>query len=85
MRVNNERKVENYLWHVISCSFWESDFNICHWSIKMIIFCLLNRTGDEKKEKGGEKSLENQNNAEHETVGKPPKLVHLEMNRGTAV
>ncbi|XP_013873031.1 rho guanine nucleotide exchange factor 33 isoform X2 [Austrofundulus limnaeus] len=43
------------------------------------------KTGDEKREKGGEKSRENQNNAEHETVGKTPKLVHLELNRGTAV
>ncbi|XP_037542940.1 rho guanine nucleotide exchange factor 33 [Nematolebias whitei] len=41
------------------------------------------KTGDEKK--GGEKTPENQNNAEHESVGKPPKLVHLELNRGTAV
>ncbi|XP_038593836.1 rho guanine nucleotide exchange factor 33 isoform X3 [Micropterus salmoides] len=41
--------------------------------------------GDEKKEKGGEKTPENQNNGEHESPGKTPKLVHLEINRGTAV
>ncbi|XP_059215779.1 rho guanine nucleotide exchange factor 33 [Centropristis striata] len=40
--------------------------------------------GDEKKEKGGEKTPEKQN-GEHETTGKNPKLVHLELNRGTAV
>lgn len=43
------------------------------------------KTGDEKKEKGGEKTPENQNNGEYETPGKNPKLVQLEMNRGTAV
>ncbi|KAF7220274.1 rho guanine nucleotide exchange factor 33 isoform X1 [Nothobranchius furzeri] len=43
------------------------------------------KTSDEKKEKGGEKSPESQNNAEHESVGKTPNLVHLEINRGTAV
>uniref|UniRef100_A0A3Q3AZA8 Rho guanine nucleotide exchange factor 33 n=2 Tax=Kryptolebias marmoratus TaxID=37003 RepID=A0A3Q3AZA8_KRYMA len=43
------------------------------------------KTGEEKKERGGEKTPENQTNAEHETAGKHPKLVHLEMNRGTAV
>ncbi|XP_076599547.1 rho guanine nucleotide exchange factor 33 isoform X1 [Chaetodon auriga] len=43
------------------------------------------KSGDEKKEKGGEKTTENQNNGEHETPGKNPKLVHLEINRGTAV
>ncbi|KAG8000303.1 Rho guanine nucleotide exchange factor 33 [Nibea albiflora] len=43
------------------------------------------KSGDEKKEKGGEKTPENQNNVEHETAGKTPKLVHLEINRGTAV
>ncbi|XP_040905220.1 rho guanine nucleotide exchange factor 33 [Toxotes jaculatrix] len=43
------------------------------------------KSGDEKKEKGGEKTSENQNNGEHETLGKNPKLVHLEINRGTAV
>nr|XP_046258918.1 rho guanine nucleotide exchange factor 33 [Scatophagus argus] len=43
------------------------------------------KSGDEKKEKGGEKTPENQNTGEHETPGKNPKLVHLEINRGTAV
>ncbi|XP_030603316.1 rho guanine nucleotide exchange factor 33 isoform X2 [Archocentrus centrarchus] len=43
------------------------------------------KTGDEKKEKGGEKTPENLNNGEYETPGKNPKLVQLEMNRGTAV
>ncbi|XP_074503264.1 rho guanine nucleotide exchange factor 33 [Sebastes fasciatus] len=43
------------------------------------------KSGDEKKEKGGEKSAENQNNGEHETPGKNTKLVHVEINRGTAV
>ncbi|XP_008427060.1 rho guanine nucleotide exchange factor 33 isoform X2 [Poecilia reticulata] len=42
------------------------------------------KTADEKKEKGGEKTPENQN-GEHETSMKTPKLVHLEINRGTAV
>uniref|UniRef100_A0A096MEZ2 Rho guanine nucleotide exchange factor (GEF) 33 n=1 Tax=Poecilia formosa TaxID=48698 RepID=A0A096MEZ2_POEFO len=42
------------------------------------------KTADEKKEKGGEKTPENQN-SEHETSMKTPKLVHLEINRGTAV
>ncbi|KAM6997108.1 rho guanine nucleotide exchange factor 33 [Tautogolabrus adspersus] len=41
------------------------------------------KSGDEKK--GGEKAPENQNNGEHETPGKNPKQVHLEINRGTAV
>ncbi len=44
-----------------------------------------NRSSDEKKEKGGEKTPEHQNSGEHETAGKNPKLVHLEINRGTAV
>ncbi|XP_039995640.1 rho guanine nucleotide exchange factor 33 [Xiphias gladius] len=43
------------------------------------------KSGDEKKEKGGEKTQENQNSGEHETLGKNPKLAHLEINRGTAV
>ncbi|KAM9345415.1 rho guanine nucleotide exchange factor 33 [Symphorus nematophorus] len=43
------------------------------------------KSGDEKKEKGEEKTPENQNNSEHETPGKNSKLVHLEINRGTAV
>ncbi|XP_044070879.1 rho guanine nucleotide exchange factor 33 isoform X2 [Siniperca chuatsi] len=43
------------------------------------------KSGDEKKEKGGEKAPEIPNNGEHETPGKNPKLVHLEINRGTAV
>ncbi|XP_070697148.1 rho guanine nucleotide exchange factor 33 isoform X2 [Pempheris klunzingeri] len=43
------------------------------------------KSGDEKKEKGGEKTPENQNSCEHDTPGKNPKLVHLEINRGTAV
>ncbi|KAM4729834.1 uncharacterized protein arhgef33 isoform 3-T3 [Anableps anableps] len=43
------------------------------------------KTADEKKEKGGEKTPENQSNVEHETAMKTPKLVHLEINRGTAV
>lgn len=41
------------------------------------------RSGDEKKDKAGEKSPEN--NSEPETPGKNPKLVQLEINRGTAV
>ncbi|XP_029305830.1 rho guanine nucleotide exchange factor 33 isoform X1 [Cottoperca gobio] len=41
------------------------------------------KSSDEKKEKG--EKTENQNNGEHETPGKNPKLVHLEVNRGTAV
>ncbi|XP_041866566.1 rho guanine nucleotide exchange factor 33 isoform X2 [Melanotaenia boesemani] len=43
---------------------------------------------DEKKEKGDnqhQKTPENQNNAEHESPVKNLKLVHLEINRGTAV
>ncbi|XP_034538200.1 rho guanine nucleotide exchange factor 33 [Notolabrus celidotus] len=43
------------------------------------------KSSDEKKDKGGEKSVDNQNNSEPETSGKNPKLVHLEINRGTAV
>ncbi|XP_067466871.1 rho guanine nucleotide exchange factor 33 isoform X1 [Thunnus thynnus] len=43
------------------------------------------KSGDEKKEKGGEKTPENQNNGDHDTSGKNPKLVHLDINRGTAV
>ncbi|KAM6915806.1 uncharacterized protein arhgef33 [Xenentodon cancila] len=43
------------------------------------------KTGDEKKEKGGEKTPETQNSGEHETPGKNPKLLHSEMTRGTAV
>ncbi|XP_069000121.1 rho guanine nucleotide exchange factor 33 [Embiotoca jacksoni] len=43
------------------------------------------KTGDEKKEKGGNKSSESQNSCEHETPGKNPKLVNLDINRGTAV
>ncbi|XP_023271493.1 rho guanine nucleotide exchange factor 33 isoform X1 [Seriola lalandi dorsalis] len=43
------------------------------------------KSSDEKKEKGGEKTPENHNNSEHDTSGKNPKLVHLEINRGTAV
>ncbi|XP_026165296.1 rho guanine nucleotide exchange factor 33 isoform X2 [Mastacembelus armatus] len=43
------------------------------------------KSSDEKKDKGGEKTPENQNNSEHETSGKNPKLAHLEINRGTAV
>ncbi|CAK6960759.1 rho guanine nucleotide exchange factor 33 [Scomber scombrus] len=43
------------------------------------------KSGDEKKEKGGEKTPENQNNSDHDTTGKNPKLVHLDINRGTAV
>ncbi|XP_014184678.1 rho guanine nucleotide exchange factor 33 isoform X2 [Haplochromis burtoni] len=43
------------------------------------------KTSDEKKEKGGEKTPESQNNGEYESPGKNPKLVQLEMNRGTAV
>ncbi|XP_061600916.1 rho guanine nucleotide exchange factor 33 isoform X3 [Cololabis saira] len=42
------------------------------------------KTGDEKKEKG-DKMPETQNNVEHETAGKNPKLLHSEMTRGTAV
>ncbi|XP_049927726.1 rho guanine nucleotide exchange factor 33 [Epinephelus moara] len=43
------------------------------------------KSTDEKKERGGEKTPDNQNNGEHETPGKNPKLTHLELNRGTAV
>lgn len=43
------------------------------------------RGGDEKKEKGSEKTPESQSNCEHEASGKNPKLAHLEINRGTAV
>ncbi|XP_026209408.1 rho guanine nucleotide exchange factor 33 isoform X2 [Anabas testudineus] len=43
------------------------------------------KSSDEKKEKGAEKTSENQSNSEHETSGKNPKLVHVEINRGTAV
>ncbi|KAF0027709.1 hypothetical protein F2P81_020450 [Scophthalmus maximus] len=46
---------------------------------------LPNRSGDEKKDKAGEKTPENQNGGEHDTPGKNPRLVHLEINRGTAV
>ncbi|XP_015252386.1 PREDICTED: rho guanine nucleotide exchange factor 33-like isoform X2 [Cyprinodon variegatus] len=42
------------------------------------------KSADDKKEKGGEKTPESQT-VEHETPMKTPKLVHLEMNRGTAV
>ena len=42
------------------------------------------RSSDEKKDKSGEKAQENQN-GEHEAPGKNPKLVQLEINRGTAV
>ncbi|KAM9847996.1 rho guanine nucleotide exchange factor 33 [Aulostomus maculatus] len=42
------------------------------------------KSGDERKEKGGEKTQENYNNGDHD-AGKTPKLAHLEMNRGTAV
>lgn len=44
---------------------------------------LSHRSGDDKKDKASEKT-DNQNNSEHDT-GKNPKLVHLEINRGTAV
>ncbi|XP_029031282.1 rho guanine nucleotide exchange factor 33 isoform X2 [Betta splendens] len=40
---------------------------------------------DEKKDKGGEKTPEHQNSSEHEASGNNPKLVHVEVNRGTAV
>lgn len=50
-----------------------------------MVFFSPHRGGDEKKEKGGEKTSENQNSGEHETPGKNPKLAHLEVNRGTAV
>ncbi|XP_071385717.1 rho guanine nucleotide exchange factor 33 [Centroberyx affinis] len=43
------------------------------------------KSGDEKKEKGGEKTSENQNGSDQETPGKTPKLAHLEIDRGTAV
>ncbi|KAK2824550.1 hypothetical protein Q5P01_021725 [Channa striata] len=43
------------------------------------------KSSDEKKEKGGEKTPENHNHSEHEPSGKNPKLVHVEINRGTAV
>ncbi|XP_041645859.1 rho guanine nucleotide exchange factor 33 isoform X2 [Cheilinus undulatus] len=43
------------------------------------------KSSDEKKDKGGEKTPENQNSGEHETPGKTPKLAHLDINRGTAV
>ncbi|XP_069394860.1 rho guanine nucleotide exchange factor 33 isoform X1 [Paralichthys olivaceus] len=43
------------------------------------------KSSDEKKDKGGEKTPENQNAGDHETSGKNSKLVHLEINRGTAV
>ncbi|KAK9541166.1 hypothetical protein VZT92_001231 [Zoarces viviparus] len=43
------------------------------------------KSSDEKREKGGEKTPEKQNNGEHETPGRNPKLAHLEINRGTAV
>ncbi|MED6292484.1 hypothetical protein CHARACLAT_000700, partial [Characodon lateralis] len=42
------------------------------------------KAAEEKKEKG-EKTPENPNNVEHDTAMKTPKLVHLEINRGTAV
>lgn len=51
--------------------------------LSLILLC--NRSGDEKKEKVGEKTPETQNNGDHDTSGKNPKLVHLEINRGTAV
>ncbi|XP_031696729.1 rho guanine nucleotide exchange factor 33-like [Anarrhichthys ocellatus] len=43
------------------------------------------KSSDEKRAKGGEKTPEKQNNGEHETPGRNPKLAHLEINRGTAV
>lgn len=52
--------------------------------LDLSLLFLSNRSSDEKKDKGGEKTPENQN-SEHETSGKNPKLVHLEINRGTAV
>ncbi|XP_024152507.1 rho guanine nucleotide exchange factor 33 isoform X3 [Oryzias melastigma] len=42
-----------------------------------------NRSGDERK--AGEKTPEHQTSGEHDTPGKNPKLIHLEINRGTAV
>ncbi|CAG6016574.1 unnamed protein product [Menidia menidia] len=42
------------------------------------------KSGDERKDKGGDKTPESQN-SENETAGKNVKLVHLEINRGTAV
>lgn len=44
-----------------------------------------NRGSDEKKERGGDKTTENHSNGDHETPGKTPRLVHLEVDRGTAV
>ncbi|XP_008290414.1 rho guanine nucleotide exchange factor 33 isoform X2 [Stegastes partitus] len=40
------------------------------------------KTGDDKKDKGGEKTPEHQNNGDHE---KSSKAAHLDINRGTAV
>ncbi|KAF6725631.1 Rho guanine nucleotide exchange factor 33 [Oryzias melastigma] len=41
------------------------------------------KSGDERK--AGEKTPEHQTSGEHDTPGKNPKLIHLEINRGTAV
>ncbi|XP_034041386.1 rho guanine nucleotide exchange factor 33 isoform X2 [Thalassophryne amazonica] len=43
------------------------------------------KSTDEKKDKGGEKTQENQSNGEQDTSGKTPKLAHVEFNSGTAV
>lgn len=47
------------------------------------LFFYPHRGGDEKKDKSGEKTPENQNSGEHDAVVKASK--HLEMNHGTAV
>lgn len=49
-----------------------------------LLFC-PHRGGDDKKEKGGDKTPEHQASGEHEASGKTPKLAHMELNRGTAV
>lgn len=48
-----------------------------------LVLFYSHRGGDEKKDKTGEKTPENQNSGEHDAVVKTSK--HLEMNHGTAV
>lgn len=54
-------------------------------SIYNHLLCCPRRGGDDKKDKGGDKTPEHQASGEHEASGKNPKLGHMELNRGTAV
>lgn len=77
---NCSRRSKNTATCTSLCHQWSYSYYVMEW---MTWSSFILRGGDEKKDKSGEKTPENQNSGEHDTAVKTAK--HLEMNHGTAV